>query len=150
MPRWASSTRSSLDAKTTSAWSSLLADYALAQPFSQLGRTTYAVEAKEKGKTSLERVKGKVVKTGKVVGLQNRGWRKGAPQDAGQIYEMVKPLGELGEAELRFDPGINAGGMEYVEPEQTLGELVLPVKADALDPIVFSELVRDAMLIAEG
>jgi hypothetical protein len=139
-----------LDAKSTGSWSQILADYTLIQPFPQIGRPTFALEPKEKGKTKLDRVKGRKVKTGKVMGLQNRGWRKGSPQDAGQIYEMVKPLGELGQAELAFDPGINAGGMDSVEPEQTLGELTLPVKAEALDPILFSELVRDAMLVAEG
>lgn len=138
-----------LDAETIAAWSRRFADYALIQPFPQLGRPTFAAALEEKGRRVIDRVKGRKVKTGRVMGLQGRGWRRGSPRDAGQIHEMVKPLGELGQAELCFEPGINAGNIEF-DPEQTLGELRLPVKAGALDPIVFSELIRDAMLEVDG
>ncbi len=141
-----------LDARTAGLWGQVLADYQLLQPFPQLGRPTYAIKPAEKTATSLERVKGVKLSAGKVLGLEKRGWRRGAPQDAGVVHWMEKPLGGALQAELDLDEGLYTG-MISESPEQTLGSVVLrtrqgweqgePQPLGSLDPILFSELVRD-------
>src|SRR6218665_2567793 len=141
-----------LDAKTSGAWGQLFADYQLIQPFPQLGRPTYALQASERGATKLERVVGLKVPTGKVLNLEKRGWRRGAPQDGGVVCWMEKPLGPGLMAELDLEEGIYTGMIEE-SPEQVLGALVVrtgehwdqedPRPLGELDSILFSELVRD-------
>ncbi|ATB35562.1 molybdate metabolism regulator [Cystobacter fuscus] len=141
-----------LDGKTAGAWGQILADYQLLQPFAQLGRPTFAMEPAEREARKLERVKGVKVPTGKVLGLEARGWRRGAPQDGGVSCWMEKPLGDDHTAELDLNPGLYTG-MLSESPEQELG--VVQVRRDntwgdeglqawgTLDAILFSELVRD-------
>src|SRR5205823_4727587 len=74
--------RMEMDEKTLGAWGDHLGRYEMLQPFDQIGRQLYTIDAKEKKSASLERTKGLNVKTGKVMGLEMRGWRKGAAQDA--------------------------------------------------------------------
>ncbi|EPX60162.1 Molybdate metabolism regulator [Cystobacter fuscus DSM 2262] len=141
-----------LDGKTAGAWGQILADYQLLQPFAQLGRSTHALEPAEREATKLERVKGLKLPTGKVLGLEARGWRRGAPQDGGVAGWMEKPLGDDRVAELDLDPGLYTGSLAD-SPEQELG--VVKVRRahswgdkdlqawGSLDAILFSELVRD-------
>ncbi|HYO58609.1 WGR and DUF4132 domain-containing protein [Archangium sp.] len=141
-----------LDAPTAGAWGQIFADYQLLQPFAQLGRPTYAPTTEERGGTELVRVKGLKVPTGKVLGLETRGWRRGPPQDAGVVGWMEKHLGPERMVELELDPGLYTG-MLSESPEQTLGTVVVrkpntwgkegTYPLGTLDPILFSELVRD-------
>jgi predicted DNA-binding WGR domain protein len=141
-----------LDAQTAGAWGQIFADYQLLQPFSQLGRPTYAPTAEERTGTELVRVKGLKVPTGKVLGLETRGWRRGPPQDAGVVGWMEKHLGPDRMVELDLDPGLYTG-MLSESPEQTLGTIMVrkpntwgkegTYPLGTLDPILFSELVRD-------
>jgi hypothetical protein len=138
-------------------WGARLGEYEIVQPFAQLSRDVYAVEASEKKAAVLKRVEGTTVPIGKVLGLESRGWRRGMPQDAGWIWDMVKPLpGEI-EAELRLDGGILAGNMSESPEEQKLGTVTLrkvgtyddtgKVALGDLADVVFSELVRDLELL---
>ncbi|WP_224363167.1 WGR and DUF4132 domain-containing protein [Hyalangium versicolor] len=141
-----------LDEKTAGAWGQIFADYQLLQPFPQLGRPTSVPTAEERAGTELVRVKGLKVPTGKVLGLETRGWRRGPPQDAGVVGWMEKALGSDRMAVLELDPGLYTG-MLSESPEQTLGVVVMrdpdtwgkevrhPL--GELDAILFSELVRD-------
>jgi predicted DNA-binding WGR domain protein len=141
-----------LDAPTAGAWGQIFADYQLLQPFAQLGRPTYAPTAEERAGTELVRVKGLKVPTGKVLGLETRGWRRGPPQDAGVVGWMEKHLGPDRMVELELDPGLYTG-MLSESPEQTLGTVTVrqpntwgkegTYPLGTLDPILFSELVRD-------
>ncbi|ATB30739.1 WGR and DUF4132 domain-containing protein [Melittangium boletus] len=141
-----------LDEKTAGTWGQLFADYQLIQPFPQLGRPTYAPSAQEKDSKSLERVKGLKLPTGKVLGLEARGWQRGAPQDGGVACWMEKPLGPNLTAYLDLDPGLFTG-MLSESPEQLLGTVALNTENfwrneggrpfGSLDPILFSELIRD-------
>lgn len=141
-----------LDAQTAGAWGQIFADYQLLQPFAQLGRPTYAPTAEERTATELVRVKGLKVPTGKVLGLETRGWRRGPPQDAGIVGWMEKHLGPDRMIELELDPGLYTG-MLSESPEQTLGTVTVrkpntwgkegTFPLGTLDPILFSELVRD-------
>lgn len=141
-----------LDGQTAGAWGQIFADYQLLQPFAQLGRPTYAPTAEERSGLELVRVKGLKVPTGKVLGLEARGWRRGPPQDGGVAGWMEKHLGPECMVELDFDPGLYTG-MLSESPEQTLGSVTVRepntwghngrMALGTLDAILFSELVRD-------
>ncbi|MBK7402753.1 MAG: DUF4132 domain-containing protein [Myxococcales bacterium] len=138
------------------AWSTVFADYELAQPFEQLSRATYRLAPDEAGATALTRFAGRVVETKKILGLLSRGWRKGPPQDAGCIFEVYKPIRSDLIASLPFEMGLNAGGMDYVDPTQKLGVVdfapSIPdwgrsrpdlVPLASLDEVIVSEVIRD-------
>ncbi|KRB97051.1 WGR and DUF4132 domain-containing protein [Duganella sp. Root198D2] len=142
-----------LAAEVAAQFGQLFADYELLQPFSQLGRDTYALGADEQAVTVLERWKGAVVPTGRVLGLVNKGWRRGQAQDGGGIWFFHKPLNQTRVIELRLDPGIIVGMVDEY-PEQTLqtisvgspsswGEIKAAESLAILDPIATSELIRD-------
>jgi predicted DNA-binding WGR domain protein len=141
-------------------WGEVLSDYEILQPFAQIGREVLAITEEERGARELRRVEGVTVPTGKVLGLvDRRGWRRGPPQDAGIIGWFTKPLpGGEHEAWLTLDPGVVVG-MVMELPEQKLGTVTIErvgswdnqggVAFGRLDPIVFSELVRDLESLRE-
>jgi predicted DNA-binding WGR domain protein len=146
-----------LPAQTAAAFGQLFADYELMQPFQQLGRESFALSEEERATLNLQRWKGKVVPTGRVLGLANKGWRRGAAQDGGGTWYFTKSLvGDLA-IELNFEPGIIVGLVDEY-PQQTLLQLQLQLQVGrpgawgdmqdakpfaALDPIAASELIRD-------
>ncbi|SJZ55625.1 WGR domain-containing protein, predicted DNA-binding domain in MolR [Trichlorobacter thiogenes] len=142
-----------LPQEDAAAFGQLFADYELLQPFAQIGRDTYTISETELSGEKLERWKGTVVPTGRVLGLVNKGWRRGHAQDGGSIWYFNKPLTGDKVIELLLNPGIIVGMVDEY-PEQTLqeiqvgipsswGELQKPEKLDLLDPISASELIRD-------
>ncbi|KVU25009.1 polymerase [Burkholderia ubonensis] len=135
------------------AFGQVFADYELLQPFAQLGRDVYRLTDDERKGLLLERWKGVKVPTGSVLGLVNKGWRRGEAQDAGCIWYFTKPLGAGKVIELSLDPGIIVGAVDMY-PEQALGALQTgspsnwggvrePDALSTLDEISASELIRD-------
>ena len=141
-----------LGASDAAAFGQIFADYEILQPFAQLGREVYRLSEDERGSFELARFKDKQVATGSVFGLEQRGWRRGAPQDAGWIGWMTRPIGDDLEVELDLDPGTVVGDISY-EPKQKLSALVLRRpnsygddgrrRWKELDPILASEVLRD-------
>lgn len=141
-----------LDAKTAAAWGQLLADYQMLQPFPQLGRPTFNITPEERSAKTFTRVEGVKVATGKVLGLEARGWRRGPALDGGVAAWMQRELGDGRILQLNLDPGLYTG-MLSESPEQTLQKCEVreehswgdgPASAlGTLDPVVFSELVKD-------
>lgn len=143
------------------AWGKLFSDYELAQPFEQLTRATYRLPTAELAGTAIARFANRKVETKKLLGLLSRGWRKGAAQDAGQIYEFSKEIRPGLIACVAFSDGINAGGMEYVDAHQTLGDVdFAPSEASwgrrsdvlelrAVDEVTLSEVIRDLESIGQ-
>ncbi len=137
------------------AWSKVFSDYEIAQPFDQLARTVYRLSAAEKTGKCLTQFTGRVVETKKLLGLLSRGWRKGEAQDAGCIFEMYKVIHAGLIASLPFEMGLNAGGMDYVDPTQKLGDIdfagTLPswnqrtnlFALTSIDEVTLSEVLRD-------
>ncbi|HSO40882.1 MAG TPA: DUF4132 domain-containing protein, partial [Labilithrix sp.] len=129
-------------------WGQVFGDYEILQPFPQLDRDVYAVTDAERAAEALERTKDVEVPTGRVLGLLERGWQKGAPQDAGWIWDMQKALpGDLF-AELSLGGGLLAGAMAESPPTQKLGALSVrrgagSIPLGEMPALVFSELVRD-------
>ncbi|MDR3004307.1 MAG: DUF4132 domain-containing protein [Acidovorax sp.] len=142
-----------LSAADAAAFGQVFADYELLQPFAQIGRDTYTLSEDEAKALKLERWKGAKVPTGRVLGLVNKGWRRGQAQDGGGIWYFTKPLGQHKVIELYLDPGIIVGMVDEY-PEQELGdvhvgkpaswgEIDKPEAFTLLDPISASELIRD-------
>ena len=130
-------------------WGGVFADYKILQPFDQLGRQVFLPTEAEKQASTLPRMKKVKVKTGKVMGLEVRGWRKGEAQDAGWVYDMNKPLPGGFEASFSLGGGLCMGGPDMNPPLQELDGLWLARRGGGkatfgeLSPTVFSELVRE-------
>jgi hypothetical protein len=93
-----------LSAADAAAFGQVFADYELLQPFAQIGRDVYTLTDDEKKSLKLERWKDVKVPTGRVLGLANKGWRRGQAQDGGCIWYFSKPLGTNRVIELSLDP----------------------------------------------
>ncbi len=142
-----------MEQKDADAWGQVLGDYEIMQPFSQLSREAITPTPEELEATDLSRVAGITVPTGKVLGLDHRGWRRGPPQDGGVVCWYEKHLGDGWVVCMDLDPGIYTG-MIAESPQQKLGKCVIAKDANSwrreslkklgeLSPIEFSELVRD-------
>ncbi|MBL5861192.1 DUF4132 domain-containing protein [Serratia fonticola] len=132
----------------------LFADYELLQPFQQLGRDTYRLTEPERQSRELLRWNGVVVSTSRILGLVNKGWRRGESQGRGMVMDFIKCIDHKFALSLAFEPGMLVGmGGEY--PEQTLESVVIDdgqwfwrraeegKSFTMLDDIVLSELIRD-------
>lgn len=143
--------------KDLAAWSDVFADYEILQPFEQLGRGVYALTDEERASTKLTRFAGLDIPVGRVLGLERRGWQRGAPQDAGIQGWIWRPLPGGGSLTATLDPGITVGYVDEWGQTQRLPEVFLsryfggeerwsatdyPTFA-ALDEIAASELLRD-------
>ncbi|MFO1253427.1 MAG: DUF4132 domain-containing protein [Inhella sp.] len=141
----------------SAAFGQVFADYEILQPFKQLGRETFALPPAEAQTSELKRYADKVVATGSVMGLVNRGWERGQAQDAGWIGWFSKALGEELEAELQLEPGTYVGDLSS-EPKQRFPALTLrrrgswgaegQMSFQQLHPVALSELLRDLELMA--
>ncbi len=115
------------------AWAEVFADYEILQPFPQLGRETYDLD-----ETLLAEISAARIPTGKVIGLERRGWRRGEPQDAGIQCWIERDVPDGRTITIALNPGIAIGYLDFAD-EQTLEGVVL----DGLDPITVSEILRD-------
>lgn len=133
----------------------ILGDYNIVQPFPQMGRDTYAPTPKENQTNTIERRRKEFAPLGKFLGLVEKGWRKGPPQDAGWIWDMAKSLAGGFEATLDLPTGI-AADMQMTEPKQEIGTVYVSHKTRGtihlaeLPAVVFSELVRDLVQLGSA
>lgn len=148
---------------TLADWAEVFADHEILQPLPQLDRAVESLEPGEAVGYRLHRFEGLKVPTGKVLGLQRRGWERGAPQDAGVERWISKRLGDQGCLVIALDTGIAVGVVDMF-PEQTLetvwlaaapgdhwpGRYSYPLRFSALDPVVVSELLADLAELTEG
>jgi hypothetical protein len=146
--------RLDLSAGEAAAWGQVLADYKVLQPFAQLSREIVSATDAERNVQQLERVVGLEVPTGKLLGLDNRGWQRGPTMDGGVVGWYEKPMPGGITASVDLDPGIYTGQISD-SPKQTLGLVTLAQSGQeywvkkqalsfgALSPIAFSELLRD-------
>ncbi|MGS2793071.1 DUF4132 domain-containing protein, partial [Escherichia coli] len=147
------------------AFGQLFADYELLPPFRQLDRNSYALTEAERNASELTRWAGRKCPSGRVMGLANKGWIKGEPQDGGWICWMIKPLGRWSLI-MEIDEGF-AVGMSPAElsAEQLLSKLWLwegkaesygwrnnstqEAQFSVLDAITTSELINDIEALFE-
>ncbi|MFF5077222.1 DUF4132 domain-containing protein [Actinoplanes sp. NPDC000266] len=138
------------------AWSELFADYEILQPFPQLSRQTFALSAEEAAGSRLTRFEAVTVPTTKLLGLERRGWRREAPQDAGMQSRIELAVADGVEVAVEIEPGIAVGYVgEFTDQKITMvmlhngtgsrwhsdprGQIAL----GELDPVVASEIIRD-------
>lgn len=145
--------------ETVPTWSEIFADYELRQPFPQLGRKTHTLTASEQQAETLDRFHGLTVPTGKLLGLERRGWRRAAPQDGGLQPWLLRPLPNGWAAVINLEPGIIIG-QPHTFPEQQLTTVWLDEhglgdwqrrnarRFGELDPVTASELLRELTDVA--
>lgn len=134
-----------------------LADYEVIQPFAQVGREVFRLEADAARASTFEGASGRTASYLAVLGLTlGMGWKPVAPGERGIdaiTRELVATDGTPLIARLAITPGLLFGGAKG-RPEQTLGALTLatetkePASFDRLTPLAQSELLRDAMTLA--
>ncbi|MGV3621283.1 MAG: WGR and DUF4132 domain-containing protein [Archangium sp.] len=143
--------RLDLDEATAGQWGQVFADYELLQPFEQLSRAAFELGDLANAK-ELDRVKDLDIPTGKVLGLDKNGWRRGPPQDGGVTCWYEKKT-SAGIVSLDLDPGIFTG-MLSESPRQKLGRVYLATDGGwwaqdrilpfgKLSRVEASELLRD-------
>ncbi|MET7858081.1 DUF4132 domain-containing protein [Streptomyces sp. NPDC005318] len=143
-------------------WSEVFADYEILQPFPQLGRAVFRLVDGEAGGHRLPRFEGLKVPTGKVLGLERRGWERGVPQDAGVERWISKELADNVYLVIALDTGIAVGVVDMF-PDQTLETVWLddhptdhhplrtyPLRFADLDPVTVSEVLADLAELTEG
>ncbi|MFD4947023.1 WGR and DUF4132 domain-containing protein [Streptomyces sp. NPDC058409] len=143
-------------------WSEVFADYEILQPFAQLGRTVFELSEEETAGYRLTRFEGLKVPTGKVLGLERRGWERGAPQDAGVERWISKRLTDDCYLVIALHEGIAVGVVDMF-PDQILETVWLDSRPNdhwdsrshllrfaALDAVTVSELLGDLTELTEG
>ncbi|MCX0247218.1 DUF4132 domain-containing protein [Streptomyces drozdowiczii] len=147
--------------EAVAAWAEVFAEYAIVQPFPQLGRRVCALTEQEAAGHRLTRFEGIKVPTGKVLGLERYGWRRGNPEDNGVERWISKPLGDDRHLVIALAEGIAVGAVD-VYPEQTLETVWLDaepsdywpgrpheLRFDGLDAVTASELLADLTALTE-
>ncbi|MBB2943033.1 hypothetical protein FB565_002746 [Actinoplanes lutulentus] len=137
------------------AWSEVFADYEILQPFPQLGRDVETLTPDQIEERLGRSFLGTTVPTTKLLGLERRGWQRGAPQDAGVQGWFERDIpGDLSLV-IDIDPGIAVGALDVL-PDQTIQEVYAEARSGnrwhrrdtasglrELDPIVAAEALRD-------
>lgn len=131
-----------LSEKEAADWSKHFADAEIVQPFKQLGRPV----REKKGELDVSGQVKPAVLAGRIRGL---GWKFGAPQDAGNIFDSSRAFPGRGQRVCISHGCINVSdnswntdpiGVESVSFSDLAGN---EVKVEAVDPIVFSEVAED-------
>ncbi|MEU1090295.1 DUF4132 domain-containing protein [Streptomyces sp. NPDC005892] len=141
------------------AWTELFARRELSQPFPQLERAVFALTDEERTSNRLARFEGLTVPTAAVLGLERRGWERGAPQDGGVEGWISKRLGEDLYLVIGFYEGIVAGSPDAF-PDQRLEAVWLGDRPGdhwphgtynhlfgGLDPVTASEALADLTVL---
>ena len=128
-------------------WARVLADYAIIQPFEQVGRATFAPSAGDKKKTSIESFRKRPIPYGVVFGrLESRGWRRGS-MDEGSISTLEKDFGAVS-AWLSFSPPLYA--REKPPSEVTLDDVSFGgASLGELPAVAYSEAMYDFSVFTE-
>jgi predicted DNA-binding WGR domain protein len=141
---------------TLAGWVEMFADYEILQPFPQLSRPTFTLTGEEAASSRLTRFEGATVPTGRIIGLERRGWQREAPQDAGIQGSIELAVDDKRAVVIGLDPGVAVGAMD-IFPEQKLEHVYLwsgdgsrwgnrgesALALSELDAITVSEVIRD-------
>ncbi|MBL0192836.1 MAG: DUF4132 domain-containing protein [Myxococcales bacterium] len=136
------------------AWAGLFADYAILQPFEQLGRAVASPTPKERRATALERVAGRAVSAPKALGtLESRGFRRASAGEVGLfLRDAVGADGARLSVRLSVRPGCDISDLAHSPPQTTGAATVVDARGEgltfgALSARDFSELVRDGLAL---
>lgn len=136
-----------LSESARAAWTSVLADYSILQPFPQMGREFYQITEAERSSQKVTRFASSPVSFGLFLALEARGWRR-ETWGEGAICAMCRDWTPEWEATIVLDPGIPLynpaeGGDQEVQEARGSGTL------DQLSPVAFSELLRDVRSVSQ-
>lgn len=127
------------------AWADAFAGLAVAQPFAQLARPVHVLTDGERASTSLDRLRGTTVPTGRIVGLAARGWSLPEPPHRLVRKRRLHRTTADGHALMvTFEPGIHIRHPErYADQELSAVRLVGARRArwGDVDPVAVSELL---------
>ncbi|MEV5827369.1 DUF4132 domain-containing protein [Spirillospora sp. NPDC052242] len=141
------------------AWGEVFADYEILQPFEQLGRPVHVLTEDERAAAALARLDGLKIPPGAVLGLVNRGWERGAPQDAGVEDRISRRAGTGRFVVIDLTPGITVDRPDEFG-DQTLGVRIADRPGERhsargtgltfgdLDPVTASEILADLARLA--
>lgn len=140
-----------LDAATITAWSGVLGDYQIAQPFAQLAREVLALNDTERATSTLSRFYERPVEIGRLFALEHKGYRRLMPSYDGAVMGYAKTLPGDAEAIIALSPGFHARAVREAPP-QSVGNVHLAraghhLNFGELSPLVASELLRDLTLL---
>ncbi|MEU5940444.1 DUF4132 domain-containing protein [Micromonospora sp. NPDC047548] len=137
------------------AWAELFADYEILQPFAQLGREVHRFDDTERDERLLSRYAGVAVPTGRLLGLERRGWRRSGAQDNGVQPWLERELPGNRAIVVNIDPGITVGMVDMF-PDQKIEDVWVndrpegdwyprggKVRFGDLDEVTASEILRD-------
>jgi hypothetical protein len=119
-------------------WRGIFSDYEIVEPFAQLTRSFYSITPEERDSATCNRVKGATASPNRLMGIRHRGW-KGGWEYGGDL--MKKFEGTPLWVSLAVTPPDTLGVATLSE---TIGEAPSHSRPfGELDPILFSEMVRD-------
>ncbi|MFI0352720.1 DUF4132 domain-containing protein [Actinomadura sp. 9N407] len=151
--------------ESVAAWSDVLADYEILQPFPQLGREVHTLTDEERAAGTLARFEKITVPVYSVLGLVGRGWERGMPLDAGGERWISKPVPGRLHVIIDLHYGISVGVVED-SGDQTLEHVWIndhptdyrPHRGPSttgttrtfgeLDPVTASEVLADLTWLA--
>ncbi|GAA2137546.1 DUF4132 domain-containing protein [Glycomyces algeriensis] len=123
-----------LGPEAVQAWSTLLADYEILQPFEQLNRPVLAFSEDELATGRLTRFEGAAVAVGPILGLVNRGWMRAQPEGGGVEPGLLYALPGSGYLTVMLQPGIYTGSVSAL-PDQELTAVCLSRNGDFGTPL---------------
>ncbi len=103
---------------TLAAWTELFADYEILQPFPQLDRAVHTLTEAERAARRLDRLQGLTIPATAVLGLERRGWRRGAAMDAGLQWSIYRETRGGLYVNVKLDPGMAIGNLDDRGPQQ--------------------------------
>ena len=139
-------------------WAEVFADYEILQPFRQLGRPVLTLTAEEAESNLLIRFRGVRTPSGKVLGLERRGWKRSDPADGGWQGYLLRELPDGRTAVVELDPGFSAGWAGYAEDQEVRSVWIGGQnhgysgywrhgkgadRLSSLDPVTASEILSD-------
>ncbi|WP_246636949.1 DUF4132 domain-containing protein [Actinoplanes hulinensis] len=132
------------------AWAGVFADYEITQPFPQLARGTEPLTSERAAALT-----GVTVPSTRLLGLERRGWRRGAPQDGGVQGWFQRDVPDNRHLVLAISPGIAVGAVDVLGDQTVTAVFLAPAsgyhwrrgdqddRLSELDPITAAEALRD-------
>jgi len=121
------------------AWSKVLADYEIIQPFPQLSRSTHALAPEERTGTSLTRFVGLVVPWNRVLSVARHGF---VGEGSDVVFSYGKSMAFGASLHFSIAPGI-ARGDPRNSGDQKIVSTQISIDLSTLGPIAQSEILRE-------
>lgn len=151
-----------LDTEECEAWTEILSDYEILQPFEQLSRPVMSLTDEERRTGRLTRFEGVETAVGRLLGLTKHGWERSAPQDNGIQAGVSYALPGGSRLNVELDPGIAVGYFEHDEKQvleavyftpfelSWFGDYRNAAPPERLDPVAASELLWTLTRLTEA